>query len=284
MAKKKAKAKPKSKKIVAKKKPAAKAKKASAPKKKVAAKKAAGKRPSARKVPEPRPTPRPTPDMSGRSLLPLNILLIGPPGAGKGTQAEKISATFGIPHLSTGNLFRAAIKAGTDLGKKVEPLLAAGQLVPDDVTIPIVDERLSQPDAKDGVLFDGYPRTIPQAEALDKTFERLGRKLNKVILIEVPDTAIVARMSGRRSCPVDGSVYHVISNPPREPGKCDKCGSDLVTRPDDLPDTVQARLDKYTTATAPLIGYYEPKGALARVDGKRTPDQVFKEIHHSLQG
>jgi len=222
--------------------------------------------------------------MSGRSLLPLNILLIGPPGAGKGTQAEKISTTFGIPHLSTGNLFRAAIKAGTELGKKVEPILAGGQLVPDDVTIPIVDDRLSQPDTVNGVLFDGYPRTIPQADALAKTFERLGRKLNKVILIEVPDTAIVARMSGRRSCPIDGSVYHVISNPPREPRKCDKCGHDLVTRPDDLPETVQKRLDKYTQDTAPLIQYYEPKGLLARVDGKRTPDQVFKEIHRVLQG
>ncbi|MBL8953294.1 MAG: adenylate kinase [Myxococcaceae bacterium] len=221
--------------------------------------------------------------MSGRSLLPLNILLIGPPGAGKGTQAEKISSTFNIPHLSTGNLFRAAIKAGTELGKKVEPLLAAGKLVPDDVTIPIVDERLSQPDATQGVLFDGYPRTIPQAEALERTFERLGRKLNRVVLIEVPDSAIVARMSGRRSCPKDGSVYHVVANPPREPGKCDKCGTDLVTRPDDQPETVQGRLNTYTAQTAPLIAYYEPKGLLARVDGVRTPDQVFESIHSGLR-
>ena len=244
---------------------------------------AAAKKSSAKKVPDPRPTPRPTPDMSGRSLLPLNILLIGPPGAGKGTQAEKISTTFGIPHLSTGNLFRAAIKAGTELGKKVEPLLAAGKLVPDEVTIPIVDERLSQPDAVKGVLFDGYPRTIPQAEALDRTFERLGRKLNKVVLIEVPDTAIVARMSGRRSCPKDGSVYHVVANPPREMGKCDKCQTELVTRPDDQPETVQGRLNTYAAQTAPLIAYYEPKGMLARVDGKRTPDQVFEAIHAELQ-
>ncbi len=235
------------------------------------------------RIPDPKPTPRPTPDMSGRSLLPLNILLIGPPGAGKGTQAEKISTTFGIPHLSTGNLFRAAIKAGTELGKKVEPLLAAGKLVPDEVTIPIVDERLSQPDAAKGVLFDGYPRTIPQAEALDRTFERLGRRLNRVVLIEVPDSAIVARMSGRRSCPKDGSVYHVVANPPREPGKCDKCGTELVTRPDDQPDTVQGRLNTYAAQTAPLISYYEPKGLLARVDGVRTPEQVFESIHADLQ-
>jgi adenylate kinase len=234
-------------------------------------------------VPEPRPTPRPTPDMSGRSLLPLNILLIGPPGAGKGTQAEKICSTFGIPHLSTGNIFRAAIRAGTELGKKVEPMLAGGQLVPDAMVIPLVDERLLQPDVEHGCLFDGYPRTIPQADALGHTFERLKRVLSKVILIEVPDSTIVARMSGRRSCPVDGSVYHVISHPPREPGKCDKCGHDLVTRPDDLPETVQKRLDKYTQDTAPLIAYYEPKGVLARVDGKRTPDQVFAEIHQALQ-
>src|SRR5438105_10530535 len=166
----KAKAKQGKKKKVAKKKPVISLRRATAatPKKK--------KKPAAkRKLPEPRPTPRPTPDMSGRSLLPLNILLIGPPGAGKGTQAEKISTTFGIPHLSTGNLFRAAIKAGTELGRKVEPLLAAGKLVPDDITIPIVDARLADPDAVKGVLFDGYPRTIPQAQALDRTFERLGR-------------------------------------------------------------------------------------------------------------
>jgi adenylate kinase len=237
----------------------------------------------AKKVPDPKPTPRPTPDMSGRSLLPLNILLIGPPGAGKGTQAEKISTTFGIPHLSTGNLFRAAIKAGTELGKRVEPLLATGKLVPDEITIPIVDERLSAPDALKGVLFDGYPRTIPQADALERTFEQLGRKLNKVILIEVPDSTIVARMSGRRSCPKDGSVYHVVANPPKQMGRCDKCGSELVTRPDDLPQTVQGRLDTYTAQTAPLIAYYQPKGVLARVDGKRTPEQVFESIHAELQ-
>jgi adenylate kinase len=255
-----------------------------AAKKKVARKPAArAKRPSPR-IPDPHPTPRPTPDMSGRSLLPLNILLIGPPGAGKGTQAEKISSTFGIPHLSTGNIFRAAIKAGTELGRKVEPMLAAGSLVPDEMVIPLVDERLQQPDTKQGVLFDGYPRTIPQADALGKTFERLGRKLNKVILIEVPDSTIVARMSGRRSCPIDGSVYHVVANPPREPGRCDKCGHELVTRPDDLPATVQKRLEKYTADTAPLIAYYAPKGVLARIDGKRTPDQVFAEIHRVLQG
>ena len=240
-------------------------------------------RPRAVRIPDPRPTPRPTPDMSGRSLLPLNILLIGPPGAGKGTQAEKISTTFGIPHLSTGNLFRAAIKAGTPLGKQVEPLLAAGRLVPDDITIPIVDERLKEPDAVKGVLFDGYPRTIPQAEALEKTFERLGRKLNKVILIEVPDTAIVARMSGRRSCPKCNSVYHLVANPPREQGRCDKDGTELITRKDDVPETVQGRLNTYASQTAPLIAYYEPKGMLARVDGKRTPDQVFETIHAALQ-
>lgn len=215
--------------------------------------------------------------------MPLNILLIGPPGAGKGTQAEKISTTFGIPHLSTGNLFRAAIKAGTPLGKQVEPLLRDGKLVPDDVTIPIVDARLMEPDAVKGVLFDGYPRTVPQADALGATLARLGRTLNKVILIEVPDSTIVARMSGRRSCPGCNSVYHVVANPPKEPGKCDKDGLELVTRPDDVPETVQGRLDAYATNTAPLIAYYEPKGLLARVDGKRTPDQVFETIHAELQ-
>ena len=248
-----------------------------------AAPKAKAARARSVRVPDPRPTPRPTPDMSGRSLLPLNILLIGPPGAGKGTQAEKISTTFGIPHLSTGNLFRAAIKAGTELGKQVEPLLAAGKLVPDEVTIPIVDERLSQPDAVKGVLFDGYPRTIPQAEALEKTFARLGRKLNNVILIEVPDSTIVARMSGRRSCPKCNSVYHLVANPPKDMGRCDKDGTELITRKDDVPETVQGRLNTYASQTAPLIAYYEPKGMLARVDGKRTPDQVFETIHAELQ-
>lgn len=277
----------KKKKPVAKKKKAAprakKLKRVKKPARPVARKPAKAANAAKKKVPDPRPTPRPTPDMSGKSLLPLNILLIGPPGAGKGTQAEKISSTFGIPHLSTGNLFRAAIKAGSELGRKVEPLLREGKLVPDDVTIPIVDARLSEPDAVKGVLFDGYPRTIPQADALEKTFERLGRKLNKVILIEVPDSTIVARMSGRRSCPKDGSVYHVVANPPKTPGKCDKCESDLVTRPDDVPETVQGRLNAYAANTAPLIAYYEPKGLLARIDGKRTPDQVFETIHAQLQ-
>src|SRR5262249_47577429 len=162
--------------------------------------------------------------------------------------------------------------------RKVEPLLREGKLVPDDVTIPIVDARLSEPDAVKGVLFDGYPRTIPQADALGRTLERLGRKLNKVILIEVPDSPIVARMHGRGSCPRDGRCHRAVATPPKEPGKCDKCGADLVTRPDDVPETVQGRLNAYAANTAPLIAYYEPKGVLARVDGKRTPDQVFDAI------
>ncbi|MBK7858836.1 MAG: adenylate kinase [Archangiaceae bacterium] len=213
----------------------------------------------------------------------MNILLIGPPGAGKGTQAEKICGTFNIPHLSTGNLFRAAIAAGTPLGRQVEPLLREGKLVPDAITIPIVDARLEQPDAAKGVLFDGYPRNLAQADALEKTFVRLGRKLNRVILIEVPDSAIVARMSGRRSCPTCNTVYHLVANPPKEMGRCDKDGTELVTRKDDVPETVQGRLNTYADQTAPLIAYYQPKGLLSRVDGKRTPEQVFESIHGELQ-
>jgi adenylate kinase len=207
-----------------------------------------------------------------------NILLVGPPGAGKGTQAEKISAAFKIPHLSTGNLFRAEISQGSRLGREVEPLLREGKLVPDSVTIPIVDNRLQQPDAAGGVLFDGYPRTIPQADALESTLKKLGRSLTKVVVINVADRSIVERMSGRRSCPKCGSVYHAVANPPKTQGVCDKDGETLTVRKDDAPDTVQGRLDVYARQTAPLIAYYEPKGLLLRVNGEKTPQEVFDSI------
>lgn len=212
----------------------------------------------------------------------MNLILIGPPGAGKGTQAEKLVKALKIVHLSTGNALRAAIAAGTPLGLKAGPIMKGGGLVPDALVIGLVDERLAQPDCKAGVLFDGYPRTIPQAEALAATFKRLGRRIDKVVLIEVPDEVIVERMGGRLSCPKDGNVYHVTANPPKRAGVCDACGTALVTRPDDAPATVRTRQKKYHEDTAPLIAWYEPQGVLARVSGLGTPDEVFAAITRAL--
>lgn len=214
----------------------------------------------------------------------MNLILVGPPGAGKGTQAEKLTAHFKIPHLSTGNIFRAAIAAGTDLGKQVEPIMKSGGLVPDAMVVPLVNARLKATDVAVGCLFDGYPRTIPQAEALEVAFRELKRQIDRVVLIDVPDAAIVERMSGRRSCPKDNTVYHLVASPPKKAGVCDKCGTPLIVRDDDKPETVQKRLTKFANDTAPLLKFYEPKGLLARVNGTGTPDQVFAAILKQLGG
>lgn len=212
----------------------------------------------------------------------MNVILLGPPGAGKGTQADKLKAKFGMLHLSTGNAFRAAIAAGSELGKKVEPIMKAGGLVPDDLVIALVDARLKEKDTAQGVLFDGYPRTIPQADALEASFKSLGRKIDRVISIEVPKAVIVERMGGRRFCPKCQTTYHVKAAPPKADGLCDKDGEKLIIRADDEPATVNARQDKYAKDTAPLLAYYQPKGMLATVDGTQTPDQVFEAIAKAL--
>ena len=208
----------------------------------------------------------------------MNLILFGPPGAGKGTQAKKLFADFKIPQISTGDILREAIRAGTEMGRKAKPLMDAGQLVPDEVVVGIVRERLLAPDGAQGFVLDGFPRTIPQAEALVESLSKAGKKIDKVISLEVPDEKIVERISGRRSCPKDGSVFHVYQNPPRKAGFCDACGTGLVQRDDDAPDKVQKRLTEYGKSTSPLKAYYEKKGILERIDGVGTTEGIYAEI------
>lgn len=194
----------------------------------------------------------------------MNLILLGAPGAGKGTQAEVISETLKIPTISTGNMIREALKSGTEMGRKAKEYVDAGKLVPDDVVIGIIKERLAQPDCADGFILDGFPRTIPQAEALD----RMGILIDRVIDIEVDDETIARRVSGRRACPGCGATYHVDYKRPTVEGVCDRCGDTLVQRKDDHPDTVKARLEVYHKETEPLIAHYKKQGVVKRVDGQ----------------
>ena len=197
----------------------------------------------------------------------LNIILMGPPGAGKGTQAKILIAKYDIPHISTGDMFREAIKAGTPLGKLAASYINDGHLVPDDVTIGLVKERLSQPDCAKGYLLDGFPRTIPQAEALEKITEEIGRKVEYVINIDTPYEELVKRICGRRVCKKCGAPYHIINIPPKVEGICDICGGELVQRPDDNEEALNTRLDAYMKQTKPLLDYYAKKGLLKNFDG-----------------
>ena len=194
----------------------------------------------------------------------MNLILLGAPGAGKGTQAEVICQHLSIPAVSTGNMIREALKSGTEMGLKAKSFMDAGKLVPDEVVIGIVKERLAQDDCKNGFVLDGFPRTIPQAEALDK----MGIVIDKVIDIEVGDDNIVERMSGRRVCETCGATYHLLYNQPKAEGKCDKCEGTLIQRKDDHPDTVKERLNVYHEQTEPLKGYYEKQGKLCIVEGQ----------------
>lgn len=212
-----------------------------------------------------------------------NLIFLGPPGAGKGTQAQRLAKRFSIPHLSTGDILRRAAAEGTPLGRKAKKLMDAGQLVPDDVVNGIVDEALQKPEAERGFLLDGFPRTVAQATALDEMLARRGRKIDHVVLLEVPVETLVDRLSGRLSCPVDGAVYHQRTNPPQKPGVCDRDGTPLVQRPDDQPDAVRRRLQEYENKTALLIGYYKPRGVVRNVDGVGTPDEVEARITSILQ-
>ena len=211
------------------------------------------------------------------------LILLGPPGAGKGTQAKLLVQAYGIPHISTGDMFRDHIARDTELGKKVKAITASGQLVPDEVTNALVKERLSRPDVARGFILDGYPRTVPQAEYLEGLLRSLGRKLERVISYEVAEEMIVERISGRRSCPKCGAVYHVSQNPPRKTGLCDRDGEGLVQRPDDRPENVHVRLEEYAGKTEPLKRFYREKGLLSEVDGVGSTEGILAATRRILE-
>lgn len=208
----------------------------------------------------------------------MKIIMLGAPGAGKGTQAKQIADKYSIPHISTGDIFRANIKNGTDLGKKAKEYMDQGLLVPDELTCDLVMDRIQQDDCKNGFVLDGFPRTIPQAEALDAALTKIGETMDYAIDVDVPDENIVSRMSGRRACLDCGATYHIVSLPPKTEGKCDHCGSELVLRDDDKPETVQKRLSVYHEQTQPLIDYYKKQGILKSVDGTQPMEAVFTAI------
>lgn len=214
----------------------------------------------------------------------MNVILMGLPGAGKGTQAEQIVEEFHIPHISTGDMFRAAVKEQTPLGVEAKSYMDKGLLVPDEVVIGIVKERLGKDDCNNGFLLDGFPRTVAQAESLDQTLEELGKKIDDVININVKRESLLARLTGRRICRGCGATYHVIFNPPEVEGKCDKCGGELYQRDDDNEKTVATRLDVNIEQTAPLLAYYTNKGVLRNIDGEQEIGQVFKDIAGILRG
>ncbi|MBP2079002.1 adenylate kinase [Oceanobacillus polygoni] len=213
----------------------------------------------------------------------MNLILMGLPGAGKGTQAEKIKEKYNIPHISTGDMFRLAIKEGTDLGLKAKGFMDQGELVPDEVTIGIVKERLSKADCENGFLLDGFPRTIAQAEALQELLTELDRTINYVLHVDVPEEKLVERLTGRRICPTCGTTYHVVYNPPKVDGVCDKDGSTLIQREDDQPETVKKRLSVNIKQTKPLLDFYQDKGYLVNVDGDRDINEVFRDIQAILE-
>lgn len=214
----------------------------------------------------------------------MNILFMGPPGAGKGTQAQVIVDSFSLPHISTGDAFRLAIKEGTPIGVKAKEYIDQGLLVPDDVTNGIVRERLSQPDCEKGFLLDGFPRTLLQAEALDTLLLESGRKLDHVINLNVDPEKLLVRITGRRICRTCGTTYHVIFNPPKQEGVCDKDGGELYQRPDDNEESVRTRLEEYASKTAPLIDYYANKGLLRQIDGDQEIGTVSEGILSVLRG
>ena len=205
----------------------------------------------------------------------MKIVMLGAPGAGKGTQADKIAEKYNIPHISTGDIFRSNIKAGTELGKKAKSFIDQGLLVPDEVTIGMLLDRIHEADCENGYILDGFPRTIPQAESLTAALEENGEAIDFALDVEVPDANIVNRMAGRRACLKCGATYHTEFAAPKKEGICDKCGSELVLRDDDKPETVQKRLEVYHEQTHPLIDYYKKKGVLHAIDGTLSMETVF---------
>jgi adenylate kinase len=212
----------------------------------------------------------------------LNLILLGPPGAGKGTQAERLVDDFDLPYYATGDILRAAVEEGSELGREAKEYMDRGDLVPDDLIIRVIMVRLDTPEAEDGFLLDGFPRTVAQAEALGDALDRRGRSLTAALLIEVPDDEVVRRLSGRRICAKNGHVYHVEFDPPKTEGVCDQDGSPLIQREDDKPETIRNRLAVYHEQTEPLIDWYEERGLLRRFDGSRSADEVHGHIRATL--
>jgi adenylate kinase len=208
----------------------------------------------------------------------LNLILFGPPGAGKGTQAERLQTDFQLPFISTGDMLRANVREGTELGKKAQEYMDAGELVPDDLIVAMAAERLQEPDAQDGFILDGFPRTIEQAKALDKQLADLGRRVTTALLVDVPDEELVRRLSGRRVCSKSGHNYHTEFDPPKHEGICDQDGSRLIQRDDDKPEVIRNRLRVYHEQTEPLVSYYDDQGLMRRVDGTRDPTEVHDHI------
>ena len=208
----------------------------------------------------------------------MKIIMLGAPGAGKGTQAKRIAKKYDIPHISTGDIFRANIKEKTELGNKAKEYMDRGELVPDDITIGMLLDRIHKDDCKNGFVLDGFPRTIPQAESLTKALSELGEKIDYAVNIDVPDESIITRMSGRRACLSCGATYHIVYSAPKAKDVCDTCGNKLVIRDDDKPETVKKRLEIYHDQTQPLIDYYKNEKILASVDGTKDMEEVFIDI------
>jgi adenylate kinase len=214
----------------------------------------------------------------------VRLVLLGPPGAGKGTQAQALSALWGIPQIASGDLLRAAVREGSELGREASSYMERGQLVPDELVLKLIAERFRKKDARDGFILDGFPRNVSQAEALAARLERAGLKLDKVVALMLPDEEIVNRISGRRTCKKCAAMYHVVFEPPAKPGACDKCGGELYQREDDAEETVRERIKVYHAMTQPLLDHYGRLGMLAKVDGMGRPDEVEKRVLAAVGG
>ena len=212
----------------------------------------------------------------------LNLVLLGPPGSGKGTQGERLNEDLRLPYYATGDILRGAVRDETELGKSAKEYMDRGDLVPDEVIVGVIAERIDSEEARDGFILDGFPRTTPQAEALDAKLEEMGRSVGAVLLIDTSDDEVVKRLGGRRTCEANGHVFHVDFNPPKEEGVCDIDGSPLLVRDDDKPDVIRKRLATYHDKTEPLVTYYDDRGVLRRVDGERDPDEVTEELRRTL--
>ena len=211
----------------------------------------------------------------------LNLVLLGPPGSGKGTQGERLESDLELPYYATGNILREAVREQTDLGREAKAYMDRGDLVPDEVIIGVIAERIAQHEAEDGFILDGFPRTVGQAEALGRRMEELGRRLTAAILIEVSDDEVVRRLGGRRTCP-NGHIFHVEFDPPATDGTCDVCGAELTVRDDDKPEVIENRLVQYRDKTEPLVAWYDERSLLERVDGAKAPDEVYEDVRALL--